>query len=213
MNIMEGIFFVVGGRMVRLAIACLAILLFLVPGNATAQTYEEEPPPFEIFALASSMKTVDVTTPVSYQIKNPTLPSAFSFDSGAPGFRAGFAWNHDRAALVGDAGFYHYSEHTGSTTMTTFMIGPRVSSNENFRTRFYAQLLGGGYRWQVRSPIADFTHGKFILSAGGGMDIRLTHHLSLRAIELEIMLAGAQNGPLTSSRASSGFVYRFGSKN
>jgi|SRR5580704_2086505 hypothetical protein len=201
-----------GLRNASLAVLSLAALLLLAPGNAGAQTYEEERPPFEIYALGSIMKTVDVTTPVSYQIQNPTLPNAFTFDSGAPGFRTGFAWNRERAALVGDFGSYHHADHTGSTSMTTFMVGPRVSSDENFRTNFYAQILAGGYRWQVQSPIADFTHGKLLLSGGAGMDVRLTHGFTLRVIELEILLAGAQNGPLTSSRVSSGLVYRFGGR-
>jgi hypothetical protein len=49
-----------------------------------------------------------------------------------------------------------------------------------------------------------------MLECGGGMDIRLTHHLTFRAFELEIMAVSTQSGPLLTGRASSGFVYRFG---
>jgi hypothetical protein len=56
----------------------------------------------------------------------------------------------------------------------------------------------------------NFTNGKGIVSAGGGMDIRLTRRLVWRVFEFQIGLAGARNGPLLTGGPSTGIAYRFG---
>ena len=195
-------------RIPRYAITWLAAFLLPACCTASAQTNLEQGP-FEIYALASVMGTVDATPSVAQQIQNP-FASGGGPTGGASGFRTGFALHKQNAALVGDVGFHQYRDHTGSTSLATFMVGPRVSTSEHFRTEFFTDVLAGGYRWNEQSVDAHFTHGKFILSVGGGVDLRLTHRLAFRALALEFMLVGTQNGPLSDSRASSGLVYRFG---
>jgi hypothetical protein len=62
----------------------------------------------------------------------------------------------------------------------------------------------------MHSGTVNFTHGKFILTGGVGMDIRLTQRAIWRLFEVQLMIVGAQNGPLLTSSASTGIAYRFG---
>lgn len=191
-----------------IAITWLAAFLLAACCAASAETNPEQGLPFEIYALASLIGTVDATPSVIDQIQSPS--ASWDPTGRASGFRSGFALHKRNAALVGDVGFLRHQGHTGSSSLTTFMVGPRVSSTEHLRTKFYTDILAGAYRWNEQSVGANFTHGKFILSGGGGVDVRLTRRLAFRVFALELMLVGSQNGPLLNSRASSGLVYRFG---
>jgi hypothetical protein len=91
-----------------LASICLAGLL-LAPGGASAQTYYEERPPFEVYALASSIKTIDEVQRA--EILSPAVSDCCP-TGGAAGFRTGFTWNVHNIGLVSDVGVHRYSDHT-----------------------------------------------------------------------------------------------------
>jgi len=92
------------------------------------------------------------------------------------------------------------------------MLGLRVYSDEHFRISFFGEGLAGAYRWTERFSQTNFTTTKGIVAAGGGMDIRLTRRLVWRVFELQLAIAGAQNGPLLTGGPSTGIAYRFGSR-
>lgn len=172
----------------------------------------DSPAPFEVYGMASGMQTIDAPGTVVIRNPQPGQNLGFSPMGLASGARSGFVWRHDNVGIVTEMGFHKYSDHTGSTTMAPLMMGLRVYSNENFRTSFFGEGLAGGYRWTVRSPNASFTHGKLIVAAAGGMDIRLTRRLVWRVFELQLAIAGARNGPALTGGPSSGIAYRFGSR-
>jgi hypothetical protein len=169
----------------------------------------DTPPPFEVCALASGMRTVDATP--TLVIKNPAPNQSLGFTpSGvASGAQVGFVWRQDNIGLVADLGFHKYSDRTGSTTLAPLMLGIRVYSDEHFRTSFFGEGLAGAYRWTERADKANFTTVKGIVATGGGMDIRLTRRLVFRVFEIQLMIAGAGAGPLLTSRASTGIAVRF----
>ena len=196
-------------------ILLVAILVFL-PSSSNAQLGADDdwnvsaPPTFEVYGLASGLKTIDATDSVI--IRNPqpnqTLPST---PSGlASGARVGFGWRHENIELLADFGFHKYSDRTGSTSMAPLMAGIRGYSHERFRTSFFVEGLAGAYRWTVNSGTINFVTVKGIVSGGVGMDVRLSHRLTWRIFELQIAIAGARNGPLLTGGPSSGIVYRFG---
>lgn len=165
--------------------------------------------PFELYALASGMRTVDATP--TLVIKNPAPGQSLGFTpSGlASGARVGFVWRHENIGLVADLGFHKFSDRTGSTTLGPLMLGIRVYSDEHFRTSFFGEGLAGAYRWTENSKNANFTAVKGIVAAGGGMDIRLTDRLVFRVFEIQLMIAGARVGPLLTGSASTGIAVRF----
>lgn len=174
-----------------------------------AQSETFSGPRFEVYGLASGMKTVDATG--TMVVTNPTPNQNFGTPSGlASGVRTGFVWRHQNVGLVADLGYHEYSNRSGSTSLAPLTVGLRFYSEERFRTSFFAEGLAGAYRWTMNSGNVRFTTGKGIVAGGGGMDIRLTHHVVWRVFELQIAIAGAQNGPLLSGGPSTGIAYRFG---
>ena len=166
--------------------------------------------------------------------------------TGTPGNRmvnlnggtAAAAFNfNSHFAIVGDFGGYADSQLqlTGaganqprtvnsSGTVFTYLGGPRLTLAREKRVSIFAQALAGGvHASQVTvdgcagsacTPLP--TQNAFAMTAGGGVDIRLTHHISLRAVQAEYMMTRfAAVGTTTSStendvRLSSGLVFRFG---
>ena len=190
------------------------ILLFAIvgclPTLSYAQYEEDSEPPFEVYGLASGMNTVDASGTIVIVNPGPNQPLGFTPSGMASGARAGFVWRHEKVGLVADLGFHKYSDRTGSTSLAPLMVGLRVYSDEHYRTSFFGEGLAGAYRWTVNSGSVNFTTGKGIVLAGGGMDIRLTRRLVWRLFEIQIGLAGARNGPLSTGGASTGIAYRFG---
>lgn len=178
----------------------------------TAQYSTDPPTRFEIYALASGMKTVDATSTLVVVNPAPNQSLGFTPSGIASGVRTGFVWRHENVGLVADAGYHNYSDRTGSTSLAPLMAGLRVYSEEHFRTSFFAEGLAGGYRWTMNSGNVHFTTGKGIVSGGGGMDIRLTRRIVWRVFEFQIAIVGARTGPLLSGGPSTGIAYRFGDR-
>jgi len=162
--------------------------------------------------MASGMKTVDATSTLVIRNPQPNQPLGFTPSGLASGARAGFVWRHENIGLVADLGYHNYSDRTGSTSLTPFMVGLRGYSEEHFRTSFFAEGLAGAYRWRVNSGDVNFINTKGIVSGGGGMDIRLTRRLVWRVFEIQIAIAGARNGPLLTGGPSTGIAYQFGGR-
>jgi hypothetical protein len=181
-----------------------------LPTLSYAQYAEDAPRPFEVYGLASGMKTVDATGTLVVVNPGPNSPLGFTPSGLTSGARTGFVWRHEKVGLVADLGFHKYSDRTGSTSLAPLMVGLRVYSDERYRTSFFGEGLAGAYRWTVNSGKVHFTTGKGIVLAGGGMDIRLTRRLVWRVFEFQIGLAGARNGPLSTGGPSMGIAYRFG---
>ncbi len=149
------------------------------------------------------------------------------------------AFNVNRyLGLVGDFGAYTNSQvrFTGAYTSTvdvdnpnvavlSYLFGPRLSFRHHDRLTPFAQALFGGVRANQISlkgctsnctilPVQD----SFAMTAGGGLDLRVNHHIAIRVIQAEYLMtrftsyttgsAGTQND----MRLSAGIVFRFGGK-
>jgi hypothetical protein len=193
----------------------VAILVF-VPSSSNAQVDADDernvsaPSKFEVYGLASGLKTIDATGSVIIRNPQPNQTLPFTPSGLGSGARVGFGWRHENIELLADFGFHKYSDRTGSTSMAPLMAGIRVYSHERFRTSFFGEGLAGAYRWTVNAGTINFAAVKGIVSGGAGMDIRLSHRLTWRIFEIQIGIAGARNGPLLTGGPSSGIVYCFG---
>lgn len=195
-----------------LLIAILGCLTF----NSHAQViddddhYDSSLSRFEIYAVASGMKTIDVVE--TGIVRSPVLnqPLASSPTGLASGVRTGLVWHYGNFGLITDFGVHRYSDRTGSTSISPLMLGLRLDSEERFRTSFFGEGLAGAYRWTVSSGTTKFATVKGIVSGGAGMDIRLSRHLVWRVFEIQIAIADARNGPLLTGGPSTGLAYRFG---
>ncbi len=103
----------------------------------------------------------------------------------------------------------------------TFLGGPRVSLRNHTRLTPFAQALFGVMHATAVSICPTCTNilpaqNAFALTAGGGLDIRLTHHFAVRAVQGEYFMTRFDNlttgksASQTDVRLSAGLVYRFG---
>ena len=158
---------------------------------------------------------------------------------GLNGGSTSLAFNFNRyIALAADFGGYDDSQlqltGTGanqplvvnaSGTAYTFLAGPRFSFRNSTRFTPFAQALFGDVH-ATAVTVSNCTgtactplpaQDAFAMTAGGGLDIGLTRHISLRAVQAEYMMTRFAPLPATGSsasqndlRLSTGLVFRFG---
>ena len=105
----------------------------------------------------------------------------------------------------------------------TFLFGPRFSYRAHGRFTPFAQVLGGGaYATAVTlknctaacTPLPE--QGSFAMTAGGGLDIKLSNHVALRAVQAEYLMTRFADVTTAASRTqndmrlSAGIVIRMG---
>jgi hypothetical protein len=146
---------------------------------------------------------------------------AFNFNRylGIVGDFGGF--NDTRLLLTG-AGV-SVNDQVDQGSVYTFLGGPRFSYRKYDRITPFVQVLAGGIH---ASEITDSScagnctllpsANAFALTAGGGLDIRIHHHIALRLIQAEYLMTRFNNLDTGSSatqndmRISTGLVFRFG---
>jgi len=98
--------------------------------------------------------------------------------------------------VVGDlGGFYATSSGNGSFAggVFTYLFGPRV----NFRRRRvtpFAQALFGGVRTTDGIAQSTGTEDNFAMTAGGGIDFKVSRHVSVRPIQAEYFMTKIPDG-------------------
>ena len=132
--------------------------------------------------------------------------------------------NLDRSwALIGEVSSQRASNIDGTAadlTLTSFLGGPRFTLSLRKRIVPFAQLLLGGAHASsgALTPAASGAAGSansFAMTAGGGVDVKLSSHLSLRAFQMDYYLTRFDNGVNSEQnnfRISAGIVFRFGRK-
>ncbi len=157
---------------------------------------------------------------------------------GLNGGSASIAFNFNRyIGLVGDFGGYDDSKvqltGTGanqaivvnsSGTAYSYLFGPRFSFRHDSRFTPFVQVLAGGiHASAVNAANCSGTactvlpaQNAFAFTGGGGLDIRITHHISIRAVQAEYMMTRFDSIPAGGSssqndlRLSSGLLFGFG---
>jgi len=105
--------------------------------------------------------------------------------------------------VAADYGLYHTQPAGfGGINFHTFTVGPRFSYRSSGRVTAFGQVLAGGFHGLD-------TNG-FAMSAGGGLDIKVSEHVAIRPVQAEYMLLRAQGDNLNCARVSAGIVFRFG---
>jgi len=125
--------------------------------------------------------------------------------------------------LVADLGGYRngtvHGPFSDSTTFT-YLFGPRFNWRRS-RVTPYVQFLFGGARLPgdtTMDALASSDRNGFAMATGGGIDIAVTNHITIKPIQIEYVMTqipsfaidrnAAQNG----LRYSAGVVFRFGEK-
>ena len=229
------------GMFATLAVALVAVPMSLLPETAAAQTVERVPAP-----RGRYQETPKVELFLGYSRfgtgSNNTVTGNRMVDLN--GGSASVAFNFNRyLGIVGDFGGYDDSQlqltGTGvnlpftvnsSGMAYTYLFGPRLSFRNQTRFTPFAEVLAGGV--DATAVTVNNCAGAgcallpeqntFAFTGGGGLDIRLTHRISIRAVQAEYMLTrfdGVANGVSTGSsaiqndlRLSAGLLFGFGGR-
>ncbi len=147
------------------------------------------------------------------------------------------AYNFNRyLGMVADFGAYTNSEirfnggytstvdvNNSNVAVISYLFGPRLSFRKYNRITPVAQVLFGGvHANQITLTGCNFSciflpsQGSFAMTAGGGVDVRVHHHIAIRVIQAEYLMTrfssyttGA-SGTQNDMRLSTGIVFRFG---
>jgi opacity protein-like surface antigen len=155
----------------------------------------------------------------------------FSTDVGAPPLNANggslqFAFNFNKwvsgVAEVGASRLSSFADNTafpGSSpardAILTYLVGPRLTFRRS-RITPYIQTLFGGASVMGGSVIVNRQQTGFAMTAGGGLDVKVNRHLSLRAFQVEYFSTVLDNFRVVGDkwqinlRASAGIVFTFG---
>jgi len=121
-------------------------------------------------------------------------------------------------ALVGLFSALHASNILGSgtdATLVSYQFGPRYSFTRSRRFVPFAQALLGGATLLSGSGVLTTSTGTasaFAMTLGGGLDIRLSRHFTLRAAEVDYFYTRFPNGVNdheNNLRVAAGLSYRF----
>ena len=132
--------------------------------------------------------------------------TSFNFNGGS----GQLAYNANHwLGIVGDFGGYYTSNgfHAG---IFSYLFGPRINLRGHGKVTPFAQVLFGGARSIDNSPL-----NAFAMTAGGGVDFKISEHFAIRPVQAEYLLTkftdGASNQQ-NSFRYSAGIVFRFGTR-
>jgi outer membrane immunogenic protein len=169
-------------------------------------------------AQSGSLSLVDVGLDYNYVRSNLPAGGCGCFHLNGGGGWLAFNFSHS-LGIVGEIASQHASNVSGTgadLTLTSFMAGPRYTWNGAGRLAPFAQLLlGGAHAGGSLAPGNSGLSGSaaFAVTAGGGLDIGLTRHIALRALEADYYLTRFDNGVndhQNNLRIAAGVIVRLG---
>ena len=92
-----------------------------------------------------------------------------------------------------------------------YLFGPRVYFHSHGRVFPFVQALFGAERFSAGlTGVGSGSTNAFAWTAGGGADVMLTKHVSLRAVQVEYLMTRFGGQSQNNVRLQSGLVWRFG---
>lgn len=166
------------------------VLLLAVLGLALPAKAQDERPRSEVY--------------VGYDyVRVNSNGSSFNFNGGS----GQVTYNFNRwFGVVGDLGGY-YTGNGFSAGIISYMFGPRGSFRGHGRVTPFVQTLFGG-AWAIDAS----SQSVFAMSAGGGVDLKVSRHFAVRPVQAEYFLTRFRNAPTNQQnnfRYSAGIVFRF----
>lgn len=113
--------------------------------------------------------------------------------------------------VLGDVGGVWATNSINQGAAIPYLFGPRVNVRHGLLTPFVQVLLGGVVTSSGIEQIGWQNH--FAMTAGGGIDVKLSKHFSIRPVQAEYFLTKIPDGlnnRQNNFRFSAGIVFRFG---
>ena len=169
---------------------------------------------------AQERSTIDVFAGYTYIRAEPATSAAPDFNINGASASLTFNPRFSRGwlGLVGDFGGYHVgnigSVSVGSN-LYTYMGGPQVYLRGFKRVTPFAHILFGDAHSTGNALGIAGSRSAFAMAPGGGLDLRITKHMSLRAGPVEYLLTnfreatGGGREMQNNLRVSTGLRWRF----
>jgi len=192
--------------MKRKSVVCLlAFVALLAVSLFPSAAYAQDTPKFDVFAG------------YSYVRENPSTSGVDGFNLHGGSASIAYNVNHWLSA-VADFGGYHSNNILGTGvdgTLSTYLFGPRISYHRDSRITPFGQVLFGVAHIGGSNGLAFSTsNNSFAMTIGGGVDVKLSHHFSVRPAQVDYLLTrfnefatGAQSQ--NNLRVSTGVVFHF----
>jgi len=213
-------------RTIRIS-AGIALAAIAVPASLMAQTTAKEKKDFpksELFVGYSYLRAVPTLADGNrlVTLNGGTASLAYNFNRYF-GLVTDFTGYADSELRLSGPGASPTRIAGSGGSAYTFLFGPRLSYRAHDRFTPFVQVLGGGaYATAVTlnnctvacTPLPE--QGSFAMTAGGGLDIKLTKHVALRAVQAEYLMtrfadvSTSVRGTQNDMRLSAGIVFRFG---
>jgi opacity protein-like surface antigen len=123
------------------------------------------------------------------------------------------AYLTSRVGIIGEFGGCKVTGLPSGTSAheLDYLFGPRVYFPTRGRVFPFVQALVGGERFSAGvTGFGSASSNAFAMTAGGGADVTLTQHVSLRAIQVEYLYTHFGGASQNNFRLQSGIVWRFG---
>jgi hypothetical protein len=137
-------------------------------------------------------------------------PPSQTFDGNGGGGE--LMYNVNRwLGVLGDMGGYWATNSTSQGAAIPYLLGPRLSLRRGVVTPFVQVLFGGVATSSGIEQIGWQSH--FAMTAGGGIDLKVSKHFSIRPVQAEYFLTRIPDGlnnRQNNFRYSAGVVFRFG---
>lgn len=177
--------------------------LVLLLGLGTA-AQAQETPKFEIFGGYSYVRSKPQTKRVQ----------PFLTTTNSNGGSGSVAYNlNNWFGVVADIGGYKPDTPLGGSAVS-YLFGPRLSYRAKARYTPYVQVLFGGAHGSKEIYATGRTQDVFAMTAGGGVDWKVTDKISFRTAQVEYLLTRFDEGVIrdktqNNMRVSTGIVFRF----
>lgn len=141
--------------------------------------------------------------------------------SGSHGWDGSVAFNANRwLGVVAEVGGQYTSIDTPDSSERirthTFLFGPRFNARRGRHVTPFAHALFGAAHNDARAREAGldlhFTDNSFALALGGGLDVRLSRRVAVRAFQLDYLRTSFFGETQHKGRITFGLVLRLGSK-
>jgi opacity protein-like surface antigen len=124
--------------------------------------------------------------------------------------------------LVADFGGYANTRTGINDKALTYLFGPRFTWRHSRFNPYVQFLFGGAYAWSGPTNAGE-KQNAFATAAGGGLDINVTEHFSIKPIQVEYLMTQFDSARLGGStqgfgdhqndiRYSAGVAFKFGSR-
>ena len=185
----------------------LAIVLLFAAVSAAPLWAQEQPSEFEAYGGYSY-------TRFNINANAPGIAPVATYDGNGGGGQLAYDVNRWLGAIGDLNGFLATSSGNGAFAGAgfTYLFGPRVNFRRGKITPF-AQVLFGGVVTTDGIVRSTGTENNFAMTAGGGVDFKVSKHVSVRPAQAEYFMTKIPNGlnnRQNNFRFSAGVVFRFG---